>query len=112
MKHGSDGDLFDEHDRITRFLFQVRCINSIDAPLNLLLSLLQPHSVTIIFVFLLLLFYSAFGSMERSSAANALLGIKASAICFLLYVLFFPVCVVADARLYRCYHIKMTAGMP
>ncbi len=45
---------------------------------------LQPHSVTIIFVFLGLLIRSAFGSMQRATSANALLGIKAAAICFLL----------------------------
>ena len=50
---------------------------------NVTLPLLQPHSVTIILVFLALLFHSAFGSMERTSGANALLGIKASSICFL-----------------------------
>ena len=79
----NDGDLFDEHDKITRFLFQVMGA-SFTRPPDSTLFLFQPHSVTIIFVFLALLFYSAFGSMERSSSANALLGIKASSICFLL----------------------------
>lgn len=80
----NDGDLFDEHDKITRFLFQVMGASFTPPPPDSTLFLFQPHSVTIIFVFLALLFYSAFGSMERSSSANALLGIKASAICFLL----------------------------
>jgi hypothetical protein len=84
-KPSNDGDLFDEHDKITRFLFQVPPPTP-SPPSSMMLTLSQPHSVTIIFVFFALLFHTAFGSLDRESPANALLGIKASAICFLLSV--------------------------